>query len=168
MSFVGTEHFCTSLNCMALPDELDVCLGPIRLHSARSGHGADRLNAVNRPALRTKMICQSWSLIAGAVAFGIYAVVMAATSGFGLMAAFFSVLVAFVAGCFKADAPRFFAGLTLALCCWIALGLVAGTASERSSAIVLVPVVLTMAFGLGAIAFFAGHLTRRIAETLKS
>lgn len=114
------------------------------------------------------MKIQSWSLIAGAAAFGIYAVIMAATSGFGLAAAFISVLIAFVAGCFRADATRFFAGLTLALCCWTGLGLLVGTASERSSAIVLVPVVLTMAFGLGAIAFFAGYLTRRIAKTLKS
>jgi vacuolar-type H+-ATPase subunit I/STV1 len=114
------------------------------------------------------MKIQSWSLIAGAAAFGIYAVVMTATSGFGLPATFFSVLIAFVAGYFQADAIRFFAGLTLALCCWTGLVLVVGTASERSSAIVLVPVVLTMAFGLGAIAFFAGYLMRRIARALKS
>lgn len=93
---------------------------------------------------------------------------MIATSGFGLPAAFFSVLIAFLAGYFQADAARFFAGLTLALFCWTALGLVLGAASERSSAIILVPVVLTMAFGLGAVALFVGYLTRRITKALKS
>jgi uncharacterized membrane protein YeiH len=115
-----------------------------------------------------KMKIQSWSLIVGAASFGIYAVIMAATSGFGLPAAFISVVTAFIAGCFKADATRFLAGLALALCCWTGLGLVVGTSSEHSSSVILVPVVLTMAFGLGAIAFFAGHLTRRIAKALKA
>jgi uncharacterized membrane protein YeiH len=113
-----------------------------------------------------KMKLQSWSLIVGAASFGIYAVIMAATSGFWLQATFISVVTAFVAGCFKGDATRFLVGLALALCCWTCLGLYVGTSSEHSSAIVLVPVVLTMAFGLGAIAFFAGHLTRRIAKAL--
>lgn len=113
------------------------------------------------------MKIQNWSLIAGAAAFGIYAVVMATAPRFGLPAAFLSILIAFVAGCSRAVAARFFAGLTLALCSWTGSGLVAGTTSDRSSAIVMVPVILTMTFGLGAGAFFAGHLTRRIATALR-
>jgi hypothetical protein len=69
---------------------------------------------------------------------------------------------------FNAATARFFVGLTLALGCWICLGLIFGTESERTSAIVIVPVVLVMALGVGPVGFFAGRLTGRIVKAIKT
>lgn len=98
---------------------------------------------------------QALSLPLGIAAFGSYALVMA-------------VLLAFVAGFFNAATGLFFAGLTFALGCWICLGLIFGTASERSSAIVIIPAVIIMAHGLGALGLFAGRLIDRIAKAVKT
>jgi hypothetical protein len=48
------------------------------------------------------------------------------------------------------------------------LGLIFGTASERTSAIVIVPAVIIMALGLGAVRFFAGRLIGRIARAVRT
>jgi fucose permease len=111
---------------------------------------------------------QASSLPLGIAAFGSYALVMATVPSFALPSAGFAVLLAFVAGFFNAATGRFFAGLTFALGCWICLGLIFGTASERTSAIVFVPAVFIMALGLGAVGFFAGRLIGRIAKALRT
>jgi hypothetical protein len=108
------------------------------------------------------------SLPLGIAAFGSYALAMATAPSFALPSAIFAVFIAFVAGFFNAATDRFFAGLTLALGCWVCLGLIFGTESERTSAIVIVPVELIMALGLGATGFFAGRLIGRIAKAART
>lgn len=111
---------------------------------------------------------QGSSLLLGVAAFGSYALVMATFPRFALPGAVFAVLIAFLTGFAQASACRFFGGVTLAVGCWISLGLVLGTASERSSAIVIVPVVLLTALGLGAIGFFAGQLIGKAAKAART
>lgn len=111
---------------------------------------------------------QASSLPLGFAAFGSYALVMATAPGFALPSAVAAVLIAFTAGFFHAATGRFFAGVTLALGCWFCLGLIFGTESERTSAVVIVPVVITIALGLGALGFLAGRLMGSIAEAVKN
>lgn len=108
------------------------------------------------------------SLALGMAAFGSYALVMATAPGFALPSAVFAVLIAFVAGFFSAAKARFFAGMALAIGCWICLGLVFWTESERTSAIVIIPVVLTTAFCFGAAGFFAGRLLGKVTRAVKT
>lgn len=101
-------------------------------------------------------------------AFGSHALVMAIAPSFGLPSAIFALLIAIAAGFFHAAAAKFFTGLILALGSWICLGLIFGTNSDRTSAIVIVPVVITMALCLGAAGFFAGRLLGRIAKVVRT
>jgi hypothetical protein len=118
--------------------------------------------------MRTENKIRTFSLSLGMAAFGSYALVMATAPGFALLSAVFALLIAFVAGFFSAAKARFFAGLALAIGCWICLGLVFGTESERTSAIVIIPVVLTTALGLGAAGFFAGRLLGKVTRAVKT
>ena len=111
---------------------------------------------------------QGSSLLLGVAAFSSYALVMATFQRLALPGSVFAVLIAFSTGFAQASAGRFFGGVTLAVGCWICLGLVLGTASERTSAIVIVPVVLLTALSLGAIGFFAGHLIGRAAKAART
>ena len=118
--------------------------------------------------MRMEKKMQAFSLSLGMAAFGSYALVMATAPSFALPSAVFALLIAFAAGFFGAAKARFFSGLTLAVGCWICLGLVFGTESERTSAIVIVPVVLTLALGLGVAGFFAGRLLGKVAKVVKT
>jgi hypothetical protein len=111
--------------------------------------------------MNTEKKIQGYSHLLGMAAFGSYALVMATFPGFALPGAVVAVLIAFAAGFAQANAGSFLGGVTLAVGCWTCLGLVLGTASERISAIVIVPVVLLMALGVGASGFFAGRLIGR-------
>jgi len=111
---------------------------------------------------------QESSLQLGVAAFGSYALVMATFPGFASLGVGIAVLIAFASGFAQAGSGRFLGGVALAVGCWMCLGLVLGSASDRTSAIVIVPVVLLTALGLGATGFSAGHLIGRAAKAART
>jgi hypothetical protein len=111
---------------------------------------------------------QESSLRLGVAAFGSYALVAATFPGFASLGAGIAVLIAFASGFAQAGSGRFLGGVALAVGCWMYLGLVLGSASDRTSAIVIVPVVLLAALALGATGFFAGHLIGRAAKAART
>lgn len=106
------------------------------------------------------------SLALGLAAFGSYALVMATAPDLAIPAAAFALLIAVAAGAAQAHTGQFFAGVTLAFGGWVCLGMILGSAADRTSAMVIAPLVLAMTIGLGAVGFLAGRMMARISAAL--
>lgn len=106
------------------------------------------------------------SLSLGIAAFGSYALIMATVPEFAIPAIVSALIVAVAAGAAQAHMGRFFTGIALAFGAWVCLGMIFGSATDRSSALVLAPLVLAMTIGLGAASFLFGRLIARISKAL--
>ena len=91
---------------------------------------------------------------------------MATVPEFAIAAAAFASIVAVAAGAARAHAARFFTGVTLAFGGWVCLGMIFGSASDRTSAMVVAPLVLAMTIGIGAAGFVVGRMMARIGAAL--
>ena len=85
---------------------------------------------------------------------------------FAIPAAAFALIVAVAAGAAQAHAGRFFTGVALAFGGWVSLGMIFGSAADRTSAMVVAPLVLAMTIGLGAAGFLVGRMMARIGAAL--
>lgn len=91
---------------------------------------------------------------------------MATVPEFAIPAAAFALIAAVAAGAAQAHAGRFFAGVTLAFGGWVCLGMIFGSTADRTSAIVMAPLILALAFCLGAAGFIVGRIVARIRAAL--
>jgi len=113
---------------------------------------------------------QVWSLPLGLAAYGSALLIMCTNFShinfnFSLI---FSGVLTLGAGYFRANATRFFTGATLALCCWAAYGATGATERERSYIGIVMLIVFAVTLVSGAIVFFAGYLTRKIAKAFSA
>jgi hypothetical protein len=115
-----------------------------------------------------KKAFQRWTLQLGLVTYASILLMMVAYPIYGYLAFIFTFLIAFGAGCFQASAMRFFSGATLALSCGVVLSLFGLNAHERSDAHFFYLFIFTLTLVPGAIAFFAGYLTRKIAKAVSA